>query len=72
MEPESNQQSSTAFSRFITLPHTGQSTSTRSMYGLCSSISSGQLRLMALSSARLPITCVCPHAHVHTGSGVPQ
>ena len=27
---------------------------------------------MALSSARLPMTCVWPHAHVHTGSGVPQ
>ena len=54
MAPESNQQSMTSGTRFICLPQCGHLMVTASIYGRCSSILSGQLSDMDLSSSMLP------------------
>ena len=72
IEPESNQQSITSGTLCICLPQWGHFMVTASIYGRCSSISSGQLSDISFNSAILPTECICPHSHCQILSGVPQ
>ena len=62
----------TSGTRFISPPHFGHLRVTASIYGRCSSISSGQLSDMDFSSAIEPMECWWPQEHSQTFSGVPQ
>ena len=73
MEPESYQQSMTSGVRCISPPHFGAGDGDLVDVGAVQlDVGSGTLWPSSSSSLREPMTCMWPHSHTHTGSGVPQ